>query len=612
MSAIDQVSRSERLTRDNVPIASTEFLTLAEISRFLRRYFLTIAIPIAIAVVTALAYIGTAKPIYEASAELLIDPRLQQPLRETGADTTTLFDVAQLESQMALLQSSKVAAAVVLELGLEKDPEFNDQKQPSIWSRIVGRTETNELSAGRRTENAVAAVRGRLNLRRIGASYGIILSFPSFSAEKAARIVNAVTDAYLNDLIETRAEAARQGSLWLEERVAGLRKAMNEAARRVQEFRASHDYRITKRTSGPLGGEPQTTKSDSAQTATTLEELESTAATYRKIYENFYQAFTEAVQRESYPVSNARVISAAIPPTSKSRPKSLLILAFAGLLGAISGVGFALFRNGADKPIRDARAIRNELGIACIGQIPTYRKSVGIGSIRHAASKNQLLRHSVNVPMTAFSRAIRSIKTSLMLEAKSRPFRLIGVASTSAGVGKTTIAANLAAQYGSPSCRTLLIDADVHRASLSAQLVPEANTGLMEVILGTSDFGTTVVQTDQPGLEILPMVRKPETLLKAQDVLSSDAMRDFIASISEDYAMIFFDMPPLKVATEGFIMATLLDGVILIAESDVTTSSHLDDVLYTLREGRTRILGLVINKISGRSRAAENNYYMKY
>ena len=71
---------------------------------------------------------------------------------------------------------------------------------------------------------------------------------------------------------------------------------MNSSARRLQEYKASRDYQIFKRSDQPAksaGHEP----SGAAEEATTLDELEATARTYRRIYESFYQAFTEAVQR---------------------------------------------------------------------------------------------------------------------------------------------------------------------------------------------------------------------------------------------------------------------------------------------------------------------------
>ena len=69
--------------------------------------------------------------------------------------------------------------------------------------------------------------------------------FSATSPELAAKIANATANAYIAEQIGARAQSARQGGLWLEERIDHLRKQMNAAALQAQEFRAKRDYRIS-------------------------------------------------------------------------------------------------------------------------------------------------------------------------------------------------------------------------------------------------------------------------------------------------------------------------------------------------------------------------------
>ena len=64
-----------------------------------------------------------------------------------------------------------------------------------------------------------------------------------------------------------------------------------------------------------------------------LRELESNAQTYRALYDNFLQRYMESVQQQSFPITEARVISAATRPLSKSSPKTMLLLTFATMIG---------------------------------------------------------------------------------------------------------------------------------------------------------------------------------------------------------------------------------------------------------------------------------------
>ena len=192
-------------------------------------------------------------------------------------------------------------------------------------------------------------------MRRVGLSYAIEISFSSADPDKAARIVNAVAETYIRDQIEEKSEAARQASQWLESRLSDLRTRMNAATLRVQEFRARHDYSIGRRRDDPANNKGQQqvgTTVDEKLLEPTLEELETTAETYRKIYESYLQAYTSSVQRHSYPVSDARIITAATRPLSKSHPRTTLLLALGALIGVIIGIGVAIGRHTIGNRVR--------------------------------------------------------------------------------------------------------------------------------------------------------------------------------------------------------------------------------------------------------------------
>jgi succinoglycan biosynthesis transport protein ExoP len=121
-----------------------------------------------------------------------------------------------------------------------------------------------------------------------------------------------------------------------------------------------------------------------------LRDLQSNAQTYRALYDNFLQRYMESVQQQSFPVTDARVITTASRPLSKSSPKVLLVLGLATLVGA--GIGFiaAAWRDFADRVFRTVHQVEHFLQTECIALIPllkkeeTERKSIGLGNIGQA------------------------------------------------------------------------------------------------------------------------------------------------------------------------------------------------------------------------------------
>lgn len=330
-------------------VDTREFINLSDINRFIRQHFWTINGSLFLSLAVACVHIFFTTPIFIARSQILIDPKTPI-LREQTGEVNFSLDSAQVESHIAVLRSEKIAAAVIAKLGLEDDPEFQDTSTLSIGKLLAwrGRKENDADSNFVKARGAITAFSTGLVIRRVGLSYAIEIAFSSASPEKAALIANATAEAYLRDQIESKSESARQASRWLEVRLAELRAQMNVATHRVQSFRAKHDYSVDVRPEDitePNQLYNSNTNIDVGPKKPTLEELETTAETYRKIYESFLQAYTASVQRQSYPVSDARIITLAARPLTKSYPRTTLVLALALLIGLTIGFALAIARH---------------------------------------------------------------------------------------------------------------------------------------------------------------------------------------------------------------------------------------------------------------------------
>lgn len=292
--------------------AAPEFVSLGDVLIFIRQHLPAILLMLVAGLLVAVAYVATAQPIFTARAEIIIDPKMTQLARQQMGNISFSLDNAQVESQIAVLRSEKIAQTVVTKLKLADDPEF--QKASSLFARfqeqlgrLIGRNPQGvddvltrlqdqlgalfkgpQQDAGEFDSNsnrtAIAIFGDGLEVRRIGLSYAIEILYSSRDPDKAALIANTITDAYVRDQLDTKALAARQGSGWLEERIDQLRGQMNAAAQNVQRYKATHDYRIMR---GGGGGASGPAEAAPSEPEASLEELESTAATYRRIYESY-------------------------------------------------------------------------------------------------------------------------------------------------------------------------------------------------------------------------------------------------------------------------------------------------------------------------------------
>ncbi len=585
--------------------SSQDFVTYSDIAAFVRQHLPTILASLIAGIAIATAYVLIAAPIFTARAELIIDPKIPQLLREQTGEVSFSLDNAQVESQIAVLRSEKIAEKVVKQLRLAEDPEF--QPVPGFLARLTNlklwRTVEADAAASdaEKARAAISVFGDNLDVRRIGLSYAIEILYSSRDAEKAATIANSINEAYVRDQLDTKAQAARQGSEWLEERIDQLRGQMNMAAQAVQRYKATHDYRIIKRTTADAAeAKPPRPLEEPGEAS--LEELESTAATYRRIYESYLQAFTESVQRQSFPVADARVISPASRPMTKSRPKTSLVLAFGALIGGLAGLGIAFLQHTLDRSVRTPRQVREGIGIDCLGQIARLERqhTPFIASLR--GWPRQGLLHNfdevVQVPFGDFANSMKDVRTAIGLATRRADVRNFGITSALSGTGKSTVTANLAALLAMRGARVLMIDCDLRTPVISRTLAPDAERGIIEVLRGEAALSSAVVPVEFSNVHLLPVSHQTAGDLMDGELLGSDAMRNLLAAARNSYDLIVVDLPSLKTEYDGLSICCQLDSVLVAAAWGETSIEELAEAVHMLRAARARVLGAVITKVA--------------
>ena len=111
------------------------------------------------------------------------------------------------------------------------------------------------------------------------------------------------------------------------------------------------------------------------QAQVALRELESNAQSYQALYDNFLQRYMESVQQQSFPITEARVISAASRPLSKSHPRTLRVLGLATVAGLALGIVMGAWREFADRVFRTGNQVEALLQTDCIALVPAVTEA---------------------------------------------------------------------------------------------------------------------------------------------------------------------------------------------------------------------------------------------
>ncbi|KYG98093.1 polysaccharide biosynthesis tyrosine autokinase [Bradyrhizobium sp. DOA1] len=712
--------------------------TLSTLVGMVRRQLPTILTIILSCLIVALLYLFTAAPRYSSTASIVIDTRKVQLFQSQSAFGDVAVDSATVETQVEILKSENISLTVIRDLHLIDDPEFAGGNG-GLLGAIIG--SISGLFSGSHVASEYELTRGALQrfasnrtVKRVGLSYVMEIGFTSHDPQKAARIANAIADAYIVDQLEAKYQATRRASVWLQDRIrelrtqastaqravvdfktannivdtgkglmnqqqltevntqlisahtataeakarldrmndmlkqeipdasvadalrnetivklrgqyvdmaskeaiwsakygsdhlaaVNLRKQMAEIKRnitdelkRIQEsYKSDYDIALTredaiKSSLNSLVSESQLTNQAQIQ----LRELESNAQSYQAMYDNFLQRYMESVQQQSFPITEARVISAATTPLVKSSPKTLIVLAAALLGGLILSLGAAIARELTDKVFRTAGQVEASLGANCIAILPALGDEAGQSTLSGKFSKKDLqpnlLRYVVENPLSRFAEAVRSLKVAVDLNSIVRENRVLAITSTLPDEGKSTLSTNLAQLMAHGGSRVILVDSDLRNPSLSRSLVPDAKCGLVDVVAQKVRLEDALIVDPETRLSVLP-AGVTSKLLHTNEILASKAMRDLVALLRSKFDYVVLDMPPMAPVVDVRVTASYVDSYVYVIE---WAKTNIDVIMHNLRGApviQEKLLGVVLNKADINVLARYESHYGRY
>ena len=393
-----------------------------------------------------------------------------------------------------------------------------------------------------------------------------------------------------------------------------LRQPIQDELRRLGEA-ARGDYEAAKQRQEALDRDlaqavGQSEATNRAQVA--LQELESVARSSRTLYDSFLQRSKESFQEETFPLSDARIISPAFPPQQKSRPKSMLVLILAGLGGLGLGVGIGLLRDLLDGAFRTGKQIEASLNMPCIALVPRITRT---GSARMTSRGNRgrtpiaspdpsrviqwgrdVFWAAVSEPASRYAEEIRSIKFALdMASAANGRRKIVGLTSGLPNEGKSSIAAALGLLTAQVGARVIVLDLDLRNPSLSRVLAPDAEFGLVDVLLGRSALDKAIWIEPTSNMAFLPVSRKSH-LLHTTEILTSVAMKQLFNELHQKFEYVIVDLPPLIPVVDARATAEIVDNYFLVVEWGRTKTSVVLRALDSAPSLNERFLGAILNK----------------
>jgi non-specific protein-tyrosine kinase len=195
-------------------------------------------------------------------------------------------------------------------------------------------------------------------------------------------------------------------------------------------------------------------------------------------------------------------------------------------------------------------------------------------------------------PRSPAAEAYRTLRTNIQFSSLDKPIHTLLVTSTSPDEGKSTTLSNLAVTIAQAEQRVILVDCDLRRPSLHTLFGVPNEQGLTSVILNQGDGELPLHATSVPGLSLLTSGPLPP---RPADLLGSRRMEVLIERLRSEADMVLFDTPPVIAVTDAAVLATRLDGVLLVLQAGKTRRDRAREARRQLEKVKANIIGVVLN-----------------
>jgi succinoglycan biosynthesis transport protein ExoP len=291
-----------------------------------------------------------------------------------------------------------------------------------------------------------------------------------------------------------------------------------------------------------------------------------------------------------------QIIGVATLPTKPSSPKPTTDIILGVIIGLVIGIGIALLREYYDESIRTMADLeRVTHGVPTLGLVPA------IGDWR---SDGEPYLVSEKAPMSPPAEAYRSLRTSIQFLGLERDISTLLFTSPSASEGKTTTMANMATTMAHAGQSVVMVCCDLRRPRIHNFFGLSNQVGFTSVLLGTATLEEALQAA--PGIPGLYLLASGPTPPNPSELLSDPRCKAVLDQLAERADIVLIDSPPVLPVTDAAVLATQVDGVVLVTSVGNSSRKDVARAIEVLGRVNAPLVGLVLNK------ASESDSYAYY
>lgn len=209
-----------------------------------------------------------------------------------------------------------------------------------------------------------------------------------------------------------------------------------------------------------------------------------------------------------------------------------------------------------------------------------------------------------NKPKSIAAEAYRTLRTNIQYSSFDKEIRSIVFTSSEPGEGKTTTAGNFALSLAQDGKKVILMDCDLRKPSIHKTFRVSNNNGISDVLVGKVEI-TKAIQHHESSMHILTSGKIPSN---PSEMLGSKLMKKLLEELRESYDYVVIDVPPVLAVTDAQLVATKVDGVVLVVKAQGAKKDNVINAKNALDKIHANMIGTVLNGVENK----KSKYYYYY
>ncbi|MBE2991403.1 polysaccharide biosynthesis tyrosine autokinase [Sphingomonas sp. CFBP 13603] len=344
---------------------------------------------------------------------------------------------------------------------------------------------------------------------------------------------------------------------------------------------------IVARTTGTLASD----NNASVQLSQLQRKADGLRSTYQALLERKNLISSQALVADE----DARIFSPAAFPQRPTSPNKPLILMIGLVLATIVAGAAVWIAEAFDRKLNSSADIERKLGLPHIANVPE------ISSIARPGEEGiSAIDFPVERPLSLYAEQLRAVRLALVRKGRNA-MTSVGITSARPSEGKTTLAISLARTSAMAGSRTLLVDADLRRASVSRAMGLPPHAGLVQVLRRTATLDEALIHDAVSGMYVLPA---GDTTENRQDLFAAANIGALLAEAEKRFDLVIFDAAPALAVTDARLLLRQVDEVLMALRWNDTPSQTAAATLKRMRALDIEPLGVIATRVDMRALAA--------